>query len=184
MINNVLNYLTSAYQINPFWQIFGFIAFILWMIAFLNKNDKLTKNIHWFSLFFRVVHYYIFWLYTWVLCDLIGWFRNFFSLKDKWKKYIFIFFIIIYLLSWYLTYYDTISLLPVISWILATIAYFYLKWIKMRLVLLITPILWIFYDLKWNSIWWIITDVFYTAAHIITISRLIIDKKSTKFCDK
>lgn len=180
MINQIITYFNIAYHIHPIGQSIGFIAFILWMIAFLNKNDYKTKFIHWISLIFLVIHYFIIWLYTWLICDLIGWFRNFSSIKYKWNNKIFILFITIYIISWFLSYDNIFSTLPIISWILATIWFFYLEWVKMRLVLLITPILWLFYDYFWHSIGWTFIDLFFILAHSITIIRLLIDKKYNK----
>lgn len=177
MLDLIINYFVVAYQINPITQIIGFIAFILWIIAFLNKDDNKAKSIHLLSLFLWVVHYYLFHLYTWLACDLLWWFRNFASIKFNKNNKTFIVFIFFYIIIWVFIFDNVFSLFPIFSWILASIAFFYLDWIKMRFTLLLTCIFWLIYNYTWNSLGWIITDLFFIGVHIITITRLFFDKK-------
>lgn len=177
IFNAVFEYFKTSFEINPIGQIIGFIAFILWIIALLHKNDDKTKSIQWASLFLWVAHYYMFWLYTWLVSDLIWWFRNFLSMKYR-KNIIVIFILfIVYLLAWYITYDNIYSIFPIISWLIATRTYFYLEWIKMRLTLLLCWFFWIIYNYFWHSIWWMFADLLFMSAHIITITRLLLDKK-------
>ncbi len=178
MINTILEYLKTSYEINPIGQIIGFIAFTLGLIATLNKCDKKMKNIHWISLIFWVIHYFLIWLYTAVAADFIWALRNFLSVKYKWNIKVIISIIILYLISLIITYKDLYSLLPIISWILVTFAFFKLEWIKMRLVLIFCWSMWLIYTYIWHSIWWLTIEVFLMSANIITITRLLLDKKT------
>lgn len=184
MINEIIEYFTKAYQINPIWQIIGLIWFILAIVATLNKCDKKMKNIHWISLIFWVVHYFLIWLYTAVAADLIWAARNFLSVKYKWNKIIIIWLIIIYIIFLIITYKNIYSFLPIVSWILVAFAFFYLEWIKMRLVLMCCSTMWLIYTYIGHSIWWMIIEIFLICANLITITRLLINKKINKFCDK
>lgn len=177
IINIITDYLITSYEINPIGQIIGFIAFILWVIALLNKNDNKTKSIQWASLFLWVAHYYIFWLYTWLVSDLLWWFRNFLSMRYKKNKLVISILFVLYLTTWYVAYDNIYSVFPIISWLIATSAYFYLEWIKLRLVMLTTSFLWIVYNYFWYSLWWMIADITFMCANITTITRLYIDKK-------
>lgn len=177
ILNEIIWYLEKSYQINPLWQLIWFVWFVLWVIAFLYKDDSKTKSIHWLSLFLWVIHYYLFWLYTWVASDLLWWFRNLLSIKYKKNKRVIIILFVLYWIAWYVTYDNIYSLFPIISWLIATLAFFYLEWIKMRLALLSTCIFWMIYNYFWHSIWWMITDIFFIWAHWITITRLLLKPK-------
>ncbi len=180
MIEQIINYLKNSYQINPIWQIIGFIWFGLSVIAFLNKDDKKIKIIHSISLSFWWIHFFMIWLYTAVAVDLIWMIRNFLSVKYKWNIKILFLLIIMYILFGFLTFKNIYSFLPVISWIFASFAFFKLHWIKMRLILLSCSFAWLIYNLLWYSIWWIITEIFLEISLIITISRLFLDRKNNK----
>lgn len=177
MIQEIINYLKEAYEINPIAQIIGFIWFFLSVLAFLFKNDKKTKVIHGISLAFWALHFLLLWLYTAVAVDLVWIVRNFSSIKKKWSNKMILLLSFTYILFWIITYKDIYSTLPVVSWILATYAFFKLDWIKFRLLLLVCSSMWIIYSLIWHSIWWLGVELFLMTANVITIWRLILEKR-------
>lgn len=177
MLQEIISYLQSSYQINPLWQIIGLIWFLMWIVAFWNKNDAKAKTIHGFSLFIWSLHYFLIWLYAGVASDLLGGFRNLLSVKYRKNKKVVVSVLFLYIVFLWLTYENTFSILPILSWIIVTLSFFYLKWIKMRLVLIMCSFFWLVYNFYWRSIWWIVIELFLISINTVTIIRLVLDNK-------
>lgn len=176
-MNNILNNLIQLYWENPLWQIIWVLAFIISMIAFLHKEDKkfyfviVTANLLW------TIHFYMVWLYIASFISIINLSRNLSALLVKKNLYLLLAFIILYIWTWYYFYTNTLSLLPVVWWIFATLWVLYFSWITGRWVLLLASFSWVIYAYLWWSIWWMLSEGMIIIVSTITIIRLIIDKK-------
>ncbi len=170
---NILIELKNIFLENPFWQIIGLIAFLLWIIAFLHKNDKHLYIRIMIAQFFWVIHFLFMWLYVWAFVNIIWLLRSFVALKYKHIKKLIFIFLFLYFLIWCFNYNNIIDILPILAWILWTFAFLYFSWLKWRIILLICSSLWLIYNYIWNSIWWVITEIFMLIAWLITIFKLI-----------
>lgn len=161
---------------NPIWQIIWLIAFILWVIAFLHKKDKnlyiwiMVAQICW------VIHFLFIWLYIWAFVNIIWILRSFVALKYKHVKQFIFIFIFFYLIIGFLDYNTIVDIFPVLAWILWTLAFLYFSWLKWRIILLVCSSLWLIYNYIWDSIGWVVTEIFMIISWLITIFRLIKNK--------
>lgn len=177
MLYTIFEYIKTSYNINPIGQTIGFIWFFLSLIAYLNKKDTNTQIIHGISLAFWSLHFYSIWLLEWSIVNAIWSVRGFASVKYKWNNKVLLLFLLLYIPSLFLTYKNLLSIIPFTWATLNTIAFFKLKWIKMRLLLILCSSLWLIYNYIWHSIWWLVVNVFLILANTITIIRLIIIQK-------
>jgi len=163
---------------NIIWQTIWLIAFIVWVIAFLHKKDKYLYMWLMIAQFFWIIHFFLMWLYVWAFVNIIWFIRSFIALKYKHIKEFIPIFILIYIFIGFLSYNNIFDILPLLAWFFGTLAFLYFSWIKWRFVLLICSFLWLNYNIIWNSIWWIITEIFMIIAGLISIYRLIKYKKN------
>lgn len=61
--------------------------------------------------------------------------------------------------------------------IISIISVFHFRWLAMRFLSMIWAGLWLFYNIKEGSLWWVITILILTTANIITMIRIIISNK-------
>lgn len=108
---------------NPIWQTIWFLAFLIWIYAFLQSKDK--KLYFWVMIaqLLWVIHFFILWLYSWAFVNVVWFLRSFVALKYKSRKFFIYIFIVLYFIIWIFNYSNLIDLLPIIAWILWTIAF-------------------------------------------------------------
>ena len=116
----------------------------LWIIAMFtlfyglsNKDDTKTLQIIMISMFFWIAHFVAMEVYAWAAWSLIALARIFLSMKYKYNKKIFTWIIIISLISWFLTYKDYYSILPIVWSCISAYWYFFFDKIKLRLFMII-----------------------------------------------
>jgi hypothetical protein len=149
-------------------------------LAFLNKDDKkrLMLQFTWFLIWF--VHYALMWLLTPAIAFLIYWFRNYISAHYKPNYKITAIFIIIHLINWILTYKDINSILPIVWGLIWIISVFHFRGLAMRTISMIWALMWLAYNIIEGSIWWIATIWTLTTVNIITMIRILLDRRRAK----
>jgi len=176
-MQEIINNIIWIFNANPVAQTIWLIAFFFQLFAFLNKSDnkRLILQLIWFLIW--VWHYALMWLIGPALIYLTLTIRNLVSIKIKPNLKITYIFIILHLLNWYFTYENIYSLLPIIWWFISLISVLHFRWLVMRNLSVFWALLWLVYNIVEWSIWWVITIVILTSANIITIIRIIRDKK-------
>jgi len=176
LINNIVRLFIE----NPVAQTVGFIAFFFQFLAFLNKSDRkrLMLQFAWFITWF--FHYALMWLLTPAIAFLIYGLRNYISANYKPNYKITLIFIIIHTINWVLTYKDIYSILPIVWGLTGIISVFHFRWLAMRTISMIWAFMWLFYNIIEGSIWWIATITILTTANIITITRILLDRRKVK----
>lgn len=120
-------------------QLIGYAALIIYVGAYLCRDDNRLKIAFSISNLFWIVHYYLIAAHTAALTTLIVTIRNMLSLNaqdmpDDKKKIMAGVFTLILLGAGLVTWAGWVSVIPVAACVIATYAVFYLKDINLRLV--------------------------------------------------
>ncbi len=166
----------SAY--NVWTQIVGLIGAFFMVFAFANKGDDRFKTFLTIGVFTFGCHYFLLGAYTGLAISLISTVRTHLSKKFYKSNNMMFFFIVIYIIATLITYQKAADILPLIAGISSTIALYKLSGIPMRLCMIITSLSWIAYDFIYQSIGGLLTEFFMQTTNLITIIRLMRDKKA------
>ena len=157
-------------------QIIGFLALIIGLYAFLNKNDDRLKIFMTLQSFLLAVHFLFLGAMTPAAMSGISSIRNFFSLFANLKNLAFVF-IAIYLGAMFFTFSGPVSLLTPIASSISTYAYFYTKGLLLRVLLLIVSFMWLLNNIFVFSIGPAIMEMIIVCANMITVIRMINDEQ-------
>ncbi len=164
-------------------EIFDIIAQGFWiagilvlLFAFTQKDDVRTKQLVTVALFVWLGHYLMLEM-TWaVYATLIWLLRMYFSLKHKWNKFALAFTLVLTLVVWIISYDWIISILPILSSMVAILAYQVFTWFAMRWSLLVVSFLWLYYVIALQSIPWIVNEILTEIILIITMIKIYLDE--------
>ena len=142
-------------------EVYGIVAQVFWifwlcvlLFAFMQKDDIRTKKLMTFALSFWFIHYSLLWL-TWAMCaNAIGLLRMYFSLKHPWNKIAVAFTFCLTLWVWFVLYDWLVSILPIIASLVWIVSFQLLRWIPMRIWLIVVSLLWLCYTIINGSIPW------------------------------
>ena len=154
-------------------QMYGFIAMLMTLMAFLQKDDTFTKKLMMVSVFFWGIYYILLWMMSGLIVIIIWYIRMLLSIKYNKNKYILIFVLVITIFAWYYTYTDMVSLLPIIASLYATYAFFYLERLRLRASLVWISFIWLIYHIKMGAIAGILNEIMVQIVLMITIYRMI-----------
>lgn len=158
-------------------QCVGYVAFVLGIAAFLQKNDMRLKFLNGCESLTYFVHFLLLGNFSAASSGCISGIRSFVTMKTSSRLFAAFFVALnigfgIYLsTSWY-------GYLPVIGSCVATVALFTMKGIPMRLAMLLSTLLWLTNNLFSGSIGGTALETLIAIANTFTIIRLFRGSKS------
>ena len=117
----------SLFSQNPSWQIVGFIAMFIIFYAFTIKDDTKLIKILTLSNIVWVIHFFLLGNYGAMIATVVAVIRLFLSLRYKKNMPALLFVAFLSIIFWYFSYEGYISLIPIISTIIASYWFFYLE---------------------------------------------------------
>jgi hypothetical protein len=146
-MTEILNNITDVFNANPVAQTFGLIAFVWQFLAVINKDDKKLIFIQSIAAIFRMIHFWLMWLFITSVIAFINMMRWFVVLKFPKSIKLFLIFVVIYWINAVYNYENIISLLAIIASLTALYAFFFLswKWIPFRATLYFVWLTWMTY---------------------------------------
>ncbi|MDC0506261.1 YgjV family protein [Candidatus Gracilibacteria bacterium] len=181
MIEQVIEYFVTAYEINPLAQIIGAIGFLVSIYNFLFCENKK------FIIFTAVAsvafgfHYYSLGLIAAAGVNAFDVVKNLLSLKYERNLKLVLGFSLIYLIIGYLTYTgELVSIIPTLTALASTYLVFYVRGIWLNIGFLFIILMWMVYNYLGNSIGGLSTDIFLIGFGLLGILRQILknNKKS------
>ncbi len=159
-----------------FTQILGYVAFVLGVLAFLQKNDISFKVVAAVECAIYAVHFHLLGNDTAAILLLVSVLRNGFSIYTR-SRWVAGFFVLVGVVSgawlaqhWY-------SALPIFAQFLTTIALFFMVGVAMRISCGIASFCWLINNIFSGSIGGIVLELFIQTANTITIFRMLREKK-------
>jgi len=170
---------------NPIWQSLWIVAMLILLYWLTFKDDKKTVQIIMISLIFWIMHFVFMWIYSAAIVTVIWLIRLILSMRYKWNKKVFSWVIVAVLITWFYTYENYYSLLPMIAAIISAYWFFFLDKIKLRLFMYITSIFWFIFNM-WNwLIWWIVNEIIAQIILLTAMYKMIHDEwKNVYIIDK
>ena len=161
-----------------FVQGIGLVASALVILSFLQKSDQWFKILVGAGAVVFGVHFFLLTAYSGAFVAFINAMRTFTSMRFHNSNKLLYFFLSLYLLAAFVTYEDAIDLLPIISGSIGTIALFKLSGLPLRVAFVFNEIGWLSYAVIVQSIGGMINNSFTLCANLITMYRLLKDKKN------
>lgn len=168
--------LIEIIKINPWWQLFGFLAMLVAFIWLMQKDDNQTVKIVIVSQVLWIIHFFLMWLYSTMLVSIIWILRLFLSLKYKKNTKVFLAIIIALFIAWISTFENKLSILPIVWSVLTAYWYFFCEWFRLRLFIFISSIFWLSFNLNVGSVWWVINEIISQLILIFVMYNLIRSK--------
>lgn len=157
-----------------FVQAISIIAMAIDVSATLNKSDKKLVGLHCLGAFLFSIHFFLLGAMPGALTAIISSTRSGVSLFTKSKVFAYGF-LALYSILIFIIPQSYIEALPFIAGILFTVGIYFLEGIKMRILFLITFMLWVIYSLYVFSVGGIILFTIMLITTNITIYRIIKD---------
>ena len=156
-------------------QSFGFIYALFLAISNFGQTPKQILLLQTVSFFFKSIHYYLLGGLSGFLTSIISMIRNITFAKLKSNKIWTILFILVYIIIGVFTFSTLGSIFPIIATIFYTIIVSKNNPLYLRIGMLITSVLWFFYNIYIISYAGIITQIVIIIFNVIAIIKL--DKK-------
>lgn len=152
-------------------QCIGYIALVLGISAFLQKDDRRLKFLNATQSLVYMVHFALLGRYSASASGLVAGTRSYLSLKTRSPWVAALMIALGAGLGGYLAR-DAYGYLPVLSTCLATTAVFFMRGVRMRLVLLVCTLLWLVNNLHSGSIGGSVLECFVATANSVTMIRI------------
>jgi len=153
-------------------QCVGYLAFILGVTAFSQKNDRKLKALNAAECLVYAVHFILLGNLPAASSSSISGIRSFLALKTRsWVLAVVI--IAANLVLGFIFVKSMAGWLPVTASCLATIAFLLMRGVRMRMVLLVTTFLWLANNILCGSIGGTLLETVIATMNIITMSQLI-----------
>ena len=156
----------------------GLVASALVILSFTQKSDKRFKILIALGASVFTLHFFLLGAYAGAVVGAINASRTITSMKYHNSNKVLGFFIVLYVLAAIYFFKDVIDLLPIFSGAVSTIALFKLSGIKLRVAYLVTESGWLAYTIIIKSLGGLITNVFVISTNVLTIYRLLKDKRN------
>lgn len=153
-------------------QCIGYVSFVLGVSAFLQKSDRRLKGLNSCQSLVYAVHFALLGNSSAAASALLSGIRSFLSLKTR-SPYLAAVFISINVALGFVFAKNTAGWLPVIGACLATLAMFFMRGVRMRLVLLVSTSLWLTNNILSGSIGGTLLESTIATINTITIIRLL-----------
>jgi hypothetical protein len=159
-------------------QIFGYLAFIMGVASFLQKNDIRFKSFMAAECVSYVIHFWMLGNYTAVASSAVSVGRSLAAIKTR-SVYVALGFVALSLAlgAWLAT--TWLSLLPIIASCIGTLSLFLLQGVRMRCVMLVGTSLWLLNNILSGSIGGTMLEATVLATNLLTIRRMLNDKART-----
>jgi hypothetical protein len=152
-------------------QLTGYVAFVLGVVSFLQKDDRRLRAMIGAQSFSYAVHFYLLGSMPAVAASLVTCTRAFLSLRTR-SRVVAALLIAVNLGLGALTAHSPASALPTLASTLGTIAFFWFAGIPMRLVLLVATGCWLVNNILVGSIGGVMLEVFIGVSNGVTMFRL------------
>jgi hypothetical protein len=158
---------------NPFSfaQLIGYVAFLVGVLSFLQRDDRRLRAMIGAQAFTYAVHFYLLASQVAALASLVTSTRAFLSLVTRSRVVAFAI-LGVNLLIGVLTVKSAAGWLPVVASSAGTVAFFWFSGLSMRLILLGSTACWLTNDILVGSIGGTMLELFIGAANLSTCYRL------------
>jgi hypothetical protein len=163
----------SLFVGNPIGQSVWFIAMGIIFYAFSIKDDKKLVYVLSFSNIFWVIHFFLLGNIWAMLATIVAAIRLALSLRYKKNYMVLAGVALLSLILWFLSYESYLSLIPIVATILASYGFFFLEKIPLRIFLMITSVMWLYYHSQTGSIGGMMNETVVLGTLSITIYRFI-----------
>jgi hypothetical protein len=153
-------------------QCVGYVAFVLGVSAFLQKNDRRLKALNASESLVYAVHFTLLGNPSAAACSLLAGIRSFLSLKVR-STFLAVLFIAINVALGFIFAKNVAGWLPVVGSCLATLAIFLMRGVRMRMVLLMSTMLWLTNNILSGSIGGTLLEATIATVNGITIIQIL-----------
>jgi hypothetical protein len=153
-------------------QCVGYVAFVLGVSAFLQKNDRKLKTLNASESLAYAVHFTLLGNPSAAACSLLACIRSFLSLKTRSPFLAGIIIAINLGLGFWLAK-SSAGWLPVIGACFATVAIFFMRGVRMRLLLLASTFLWLANNIISGSIGGTLLELTIATVNSVTILQIL-----------
>jgi hypothetical protein len=153
-------------------QSVGYVAFVLGVAAFLQKSDRRLKGLNSCQSLVYGVHFALLGNPSAGASALLSGIRSYLSLKTR-SPYLAALIIVVNVAFGFVLAKSAAGWLPVVGSCLATLAMFFMRGVRMRLVLLVCTSLWLTNNILSGSIGGTLLESTIATINIITITRLL-----------
>jgi len=158
-------------------QLFGYVALVLGVAAFLQRNDTRLKVLIASESIAYVVHFILLGNFPASGSALVSCVRNLISIKFRSPWWILVF-VVINVAIGLLFAKGITGWLPVTASCLATAAVFLMQGVALRLVLLVCTLLWLANNLISGSIGGSVLEAMIAAINLTTIARMALERRA------
>lgn len=163
-----------------FVQIIGYVAMILGIIAFSQKNDVRLKILMVCMTIALIAHFVLLETYVAAVSSFLAGSRAGLSLVPfvmRRRHFFTVIFVLLACVMSYYTYTGWLDIFPFVTATLGTFVFFYLYGIRMRYGFVFIGGLWLIHNILAQSYGPAVMEAFILTANIITIIRLHLDHK-------
>jgi hypothetical protein len=164
-------------------QIIGFLALALALLVFQVNKRRTMLQLQLYSCVLYVIHFFLLGAFTGAALNVVGGARSYVFDVYKNHKYARVFpavFILLFSTAALITWEGYYSLLPVAASIGGTLAFWQNNPKTIRIISLISPPLWLAYNIVVGSYAGIINEVFLFGSTIVGIIRFDMSRKNPK----
>ena len=158
-------------------QAIGLIASALVILSFTQKSDKRFKIFIAVGACVFTLHFILLGAYAGAVVGAINASRTITSMRYHNSNKILVVFVLLYAFSAIYFFNDLVDLLPILSGAVSTVALFKLSGVKLRVAYLFTESGWLLYSIIIKSLGGLITNIFVLSTNVLTIYRLLKEKK-------
>jgi len=180
MLFELINTIFLYYTENPFAQSVWIIALITIIYGYIQKDDDKLKLFSWIWIGILWIHFLMLWFYIAAMVNFVAIFRNIISIRFIKSDKLVILFSIIYISIFLITFESVYDIYLIIWWLMVNFAYFKLRWITLKSIIMWNSIIWLIFNIHSESIWWMITSISIILTLIIPIISLYISKVNLK----
>jgi hypothetical protein len=152
-------------------QLAGYVAFVLGVVSFLQKDDRRLKAMVGMQAFSYAVHFYLLGSSAAVAASLVTCVRALLSLRTR-SAAVAVAILAVNLLLGVVTVKSPLGLLPITATTAGTVAFFFFAGIPMRLILLGSTACWLTNNLLLGSIGGTLLELFIGVSNTTTCYRL------------
>jgi hypothetical protein len=150
----------------------GYVAFVLGVSAFLQKSDRKLKALNASESMVYAVHFTLLGNPSAAACALLSGIRSFLSLKVR-STFLAVLFIVINVGLGFVFAKGYAGWFPVIGSCLATLAIFLMRGVRMRMVLLMSTLLWLTNNILSGSIGGTLLEATIATVNSMTIIQIL-----------
>lgn len=154
----------------------GFIGMFIILYGFSQSNDKKARVIIACSMIAWILHFYFMWLFTAVIGACIWLMRMLLSMKFKKNVYAFGSIVAISTIFGIVSFTSLLYLIPIITSIIWSVAYFFLEKVMFRIFNLFNSFLWLVFAVNVWSLWQMMNEVMTQFILIMVIFRMLWDQ--------